>query len=239
MKRLLALLLCTVVLAASAGLARAAHPLRIVVYGGTGNIGQRIVREALNRGHTVTVVVRDPSSMTEHSARLYVLKGDVLDSAQVARTISGADVVVCAVSFRRPEPDFGGYRRAAEVLIAALRSLGPRAPHLIVVGGAGSLERSPGVLVEDSIPVAYRGEVHGQKVALDYYRTVTDVPWTYLSPAETIRPGTRTGHFRLGGDRLVTDATGKSRISMEDYAVAVIDEAEKPAHIQQRFTIGY
>ena len=89
------------------------------------------------------------------------------------------------------------------------------------------------------IPPAYRGEVLGQKDALDYYRTVTDVSWTYFSPAATIAPGVRTGKFRLGGDRLITDAKGESRISMEDYAVAVLDEAERPAHTRQRFTIGY
>src|SRR5580700_8883358 len=94
------LFMCTVVLAALAGAASAASPLKIVVYGGTGNIGQRIVHEALNRGHMVTVVVRDPSSMTEQHARLRVVMGDVLDAAAVSRTIAGADVVVCAVSFR-------------------------------------------------------------------------------------------------------------------------------------------
>lgn len=238
MKTLLSFLTCTVVLAAIAGTASAASPLKIVVYGGTGNIGQRIVHEALNRGHTVTVVVRDPSTMTEQHARLRVVMGDVLDAAQVARTIAVADVVVCAVSFRKP-PDPAGYRRAGESLVTALRSLGARAPRLIVVGGAGSLEQSPGVLVVDTVPPAYRGEVLGQKDALDYYRTVPDVPWTYFSPASTIAPGTRTGKFRLGGDQLVKDAKGDSRISMEDYAVAVIDEAEKPAHLHKRFTIGY
>jgi putative NADH-flavin reductase len=217
----------------------AAPELAIVVYGGTGHIGQRIVDEALNRGHRVTVVVRDPKRAAGERARLRMVAGNVLDSGEVARTVAGADVVVCAVSFRTPQPDYGGYRRAAESLITALRSLGGSAPRLIVVGGAGSLEQSPGVLVADHIPPAYRGEVLGQKDALDYYRTVTDVSWTYFSPAATIAPGARTGKFRLGGDRLITDAKGESRISMEDYAVAVLDEAERPAHTRQRFTIGY
>jgi len=97
----------------------------------------------------------------------------------------------------------------------------------------------PGVLLVESIPAAYRGEVMGQKDALDYLRTIKDVPWTYFSPAGSIVPGTRTGKFRLGADRLVADADGKSSISMEDYAVAVLDEIQKPAHLRQRFTIGY
>ena len=181
----------------------------IVVFGGTGNIGQRIVREALDRGASVTVVVRDTAA------------------------------VVCAVSFRKPQPDPAAYRKAAVALVTALRAAGSKAPHLVFVGGAGSLEVRPGVLLVDSIPAKYRGEVLGQKDALDYLRTVTDVPWTYFSPAGSIVAGTRTGHFRLGKDQLIVDAKGASSISMEDYAVAVLDEIQKPAHLQQRFTIGY
>jgi putative NADH-flavin reductase len=218
--------------------AQAAPRLEIVVYGGTGHIGQRIVQEALNRGHEVVVVVRTPQASAGEKPHLRTVAGDVLDSSDVARRVAGADVVVCAVSFRKP-PDYGAYRRAAESLTTALRSLGAKAPRLIVVGGAGSLEQSPGVLVADRVPPAFRGEVLGQKDALDYYRSVMDVSWTYFSPAGTIAPGKRTGEFRLGGDRLITDAKGESRISMEDYAVAVLDEAEKPAHTHQRFTIGY
>jgi len=228
-----------VVLGTALGAGARAAPLKITVYGGTGSIGQRIVHEALSRGHEVRIVVRDPTRVTEHAAHLTLVKGDVLDGVQDAQLAAGQDVIVCAVSFRRPAPDYGAYRRAAETLVAVLRQLGPRAPRLIVVGGAGSLEVSPGVLLLDSMPAAYRGEVVGQKDALDYYRTVTDVPWTYFSPARSIVAGTRTGKFRLGADRLVVDAKGDSRISMEDYAVAVLDEAEKPTHLHARFTIGY
>jgi putative NADH-flavin reductase len=228
-----------VILAAGVVLeAAAAPPLKITVYGGTGNIGQRIVHEALQRGAIVTIIVRDPSVATEHDARLTVRQGDVLDSMQVAQAAAGQDVIVCAVSFRKP-PDPGAYVRAAKSLVGALRSLGLKAPRLIVVGGAGSLTDASGKLVAERIPVAFRGEVLGQKDALDYYRTVTDVSWTYFSPAFTISPGTRTGKFRLGRDELISDAHGDSRISMEDYAVAVIDEAEKAAHVHRRFTIGY
>jgi len=225
--------------AGACGSALAAAPLKITVYGGTGSIGQRIVHEALSRAHTVRVVVRDPTRVSEHAARLTIVQGDVLDGAQAAQLAAGQDVIVCAVSFRQPAPDYGAYRRAAQTLVGVLRGLGPHAPRLIVVGGAGSLEVSPGVLLLERMPAAYRGEVLGQKDALDYYRSVADVPWTYFSPARSISPGTRTGRFRLGGDQLIVDAKGDSRISMEDYAVAVLDEAEHPAHLHRRFTIGY
>jgi len=219
--------------------AAAAPALHIVVYGGSGHIGQRIVHEALSRGHTLRVVVREPDSMPAGaSARLSVVKGDVRDVAQAEKLLDGADVVVCAVSFRKP-PDPAGYRAAAAALVTAQRSLGARAPRLIFVGGAGSLEERPGVLVADQMPSAFRAEALGQKAALDYLRGIGDVPWTYFSPAASIAPGERTGHFRLGGDQLIRDAHGASRISMEDYAVAVIDEAEHPVHLHRRFTIGY
>ncbi|HTC53975.1 MAG TPA: NAD(P)H-binding protein [Steroidobacteraceae bacterium] len=219
--------------------ALAATPLNIVVFGGTGNIGQRIVAEALTRGAAVTVVVRDPAATAlAPDPKLTVVKGDVLDAAADARLLRGARAVVCAVSFRRP-PDPAAYPKAAAALVAALRRLGAAAPHLIFVGGAGSLEVRPGVLLVDSMPAAYRGEVLGQKDALDYLRTIKDAPWTYFSPAGSITQGTRTGKFRLGTDQLIVAADGSSHISMEDYAVAVLDEIQMPAHLRQRFTIGY
>jgi hypothetical protein len=223
--------------AAGVGTVHAADPIRIVVYGGSGNIGERIVHEALGRGHSVIVVVRDPSAMPEKPPQLRVVRGNVLESADVARTISGSDVVVSAVSFRKPSPDPGGFTRAGQSLVTALRSLGPRAPYLIVVGGAGSLEQPPDVHIE--IPAAWKEEVKGQNDSLVYYRTINDIRWTYFSPAFMLTPGTRTGQYRLGGDQMITDAKGNSRISMEDYAMAVVDEAEKPAHVRKRFTIGY
>ncbi len=223
--------------AAGVATANATAPLRIVIYGSTGNIGQRIVHEALDRGHTVTVVVRDPSTMASKPPQLEVVKGDILDPEEVARTISGAEVVVSAVSFRGPSADFAGFTRAGQSLVSALRSLRSHAPYLIVVGGAGSLVQPPGVHIE--IPAAWKDEVKGQNDSLAYYRTIHDVRWTYFSPAFMITPGTRTGKFRLGANQMITDAQGNSRISMEDYAVAVINEAEKPAHVRTRFTIGY
>ncbi|MFT3906088.1 MAG: NAD(P)H-binding protein [Steroidobacteraceae bacterium] len=247
----LAALLCVLGLGLQSGVAEAAQGLKIVVYGGTGNIGQRIVAEALNRGHQVTVVARDPSTLTVKGNGLAVAKGDVTDSAGVARQIAGADVVISAIGGgRNGSPDQGNdlLLRTAQSLVGALRTLNPKAPRLLVVGGAGSLEVAPGVTMLDQMreqsggPSPMLSSPAGpvaQKAALDYYRTVKDVSWTYFSPAMQISPGTRTGKFRLGGDQLVKDAQGQSRISIEDYAVAMIDEAEKPAHLRQRFTIGY
>lgn len=226
--------------AMSGGTALAADPLDLLVFGGTGNIGQRIVREALDRGHHVTVVSRDTSRVKETHKNLTAAQGNVLDPAQVAKLAAGKDVVISAIGADRANnPDYGIYRKAGQSLVSGLRTLGAKAPRLVVVGGAGSLEISPGVLLVTKIPERYRAEVLGQKDALDYYRTVKDVKWAYFSPAGTIEPGKRTGKFRLGGDQLVTDKDGNSKISIEDYAVALIDEAEQAKHVGERFTIGY
>lgn len=217
-----------------------AAPLHILVYGGSGNIGQRIVQEALARGHEVTVVSRDPSRVKDRHDHLKVVAGNVLDSTGIAALAQSQDVIVSAIGADRANnPDYHIYRKAAESLVTALRSLGTKAPRLIVVGGAGSLEVAPGVLLVSRIPERYRAEVLGQKEALDYYRTIHDVQWAYFSPAGSIAPGKRTGQFRLGSDQLITDAKGDSKISMEDYAVALIDEAEQAKHVGKRFTIGY
>jgi len=219
----------------------AADPLKIAVIGGGGMIGQRVVREALDRGHHVTVIARDPERLTERHERLTVAQGDVLDSARVAELAAEQDVVVSAIgSARAKEPDATLYRKAAQSLVSALRKLEANAPRLIVVGGAGSLQNKAGALHLERLPPEQRSEHLGQKAALDYYRTVSDVQWTYFSPPASIVPdGGRTGVFRLGGDRVVIDSKGESWISMEDYAVALIDEAERPQHVGRRFTIGY
>jgi putative NADH-flavin reductase len=222
------------------GSASAAEQLQISVIGGNGMIGQRIVREALDRGHHVTVIVRDPSRVDARHERLQLRQGDVLDREQISDLIAGQDVVVNAVgSARAKMGDPSLYRKAAESLVSVLRALGKKAPRLIVVGGVGSLKRASGQLVLDQVPPERKPEHLGQKAALDYYITVDDVSWTYVSPPGGILPGERTGVFRLGDDTLIVNDKGESRISMEDYAVAIVDEAENPRHTGRRFTVGY
>jgi putative NADH-flavin reductase len=222
------------------GSAIAADSLKITVVGGGGTFGQRIVREALERGHQVTVVARDPARVQEKHERLAIVSGDVLDSGRMAEVAKAQDVLVSAIgSARAAAPDPDVYRKAAESLVIALRKLGPGAPRLIVVGGVGSLEVAPGKLVLENVPPDRRPENLGQSAALDYYRTISDVQWTYLSPPGSLTLGTRTGKYRLGSDQLLRDSDGKSTITVEDYAVALIDEAERPQHIRRRFTVAY
>jgi uncharacterized protein len=223
-----------------AGSASAAEQLKIAVIGGNGMIGQRIVREALDRGHRVTVIVRDPSGIDARHERLQLQQGDVLDGAQISRLVAGQDVVVSAVgSARAKTPDRSLYRKAAESLVTVLRGLAEKAPRLIVVGGVGSLKHTSGQLMLERATPEHKAEDLAQKAALDYYSTVRDVSWTYLSPPASILPGPRTGVFRLGDDVLIRNDKGESHITMEDYAVAIVDEAENPRHVGRRFTLGY
>jgi uncharacterized protein len=170
------------------------------------------------------------------------VQGDVLDEASVIEVARDHDVVVSAIgaSPHSPDPDPTIYRRAAETLTAALRRL-EHAPRLIAVGGAGSLEVEPGHPLLDSpdFPAIYRDEARGQSAALDHYRSASDVAWTYISPAAVIEPGARTGRYRHGHDRLLLDENGDSRISIEDYAVAVIDEVEQGSALGRRITVAY
>lgn len=220
--------------------AGAAEKLKITVIGGSGMIGQRIVHEALERGHTVVAVARDPSKVTETHARLTMAKGDVLDSDGLASVAAGQDVLISAVGVgRETNPDSAFYLQAADSLITALRGLGDTAPRLIVVGGVGSLTDSTGKLILERVPAARKPEHAGQKAALDFYRTVEDVKWTYVSPPGSIAPGERTGSYRVGDEQVLVNDKGESSISMEDYAVALIDEAENPKHTGRRFTVGY
>jgi len=215
------------------------RPLDIAVIGGGGMIGSRIVSEALDRGHDVTLVVRDPSKVTDSRERLTVIRGDVVDRS-IADLVEGRDVVVSAVGTARAEgPDYSLYLDAARSLVDGLRRLGDTAPRLIVVGGVGSLVDSSGHAILERVPEERLPEHLGQKTALDYYVTVADVPWTYLSPPGRISPGERTGAYRIGGDELLVDEHGESNISMEDYAVAVLDEAEAPRHVGRRFTVAH
>ena len=215
--------------------------MRVVLYGSTGMIGGRILKELLSRGHTVTAVVRDPSKLPAQSG-LTVVKGDLLDADSIAKVAKGADVVVSSYgppSGQGPDPTkVGQLVEATRALIDGVRRAG--APRIIMVGGAGSLEVSPGLQIVDAptFPDAYKPVALAHRDAF-YVLRDTDLNWTYFSPAMMIQPGERTGKFRLGKDALVSDATGNSSISAEDYAVALVDEVEHGRHTKQRFTIGY
>lgn len=215
---------------------------KLVLFGASGMIGQRALSEALYRGHQVTAVVRDPARVTEQNDNLIVEAGDVTDPATVTRLVEGAHAVIAAVSQRGPDLDQNAaYRKVGEGLIGGLRALDGAAPSVVIAGGAGSSEVAPGhrLMDQPGFPDIYKSEAIAHASLLDWLRTVHDVRWSYASPAAEIAPGNRTEKFRTGGNDLLTDADGRSFISAEDFAIALVDEAESGAHIGKRFTVGY
>jgi putative NADH-flavin reductase len=224
-----------------------AERLHFLVYGATGKVGTHVVDEALHRGHFVTAVSRDPSRIRQRHENLAAVAGDLLDLQSVELLVQDKDVVIISVRGivgNSKDPQDTLQRIAAENVVNSLRIIGGGAARLIHVGGSGSLEVEPGVLYGDKIPKIFLPkslelEIQGQILTLEYLRTVDDVQWTYATPAKNFTNAERTGEFRIGGDALMEDERGKSRISRADFAVALIDEAENAAHIQQRFSVAY
>lgn len=216
--------------------------MKLVLFGAGGQVAQRIAREALKRGHDVVGVVRSAASVRSDNERLSIVEGDAADASSIAKASQGADVIISALS---PRPSPSG--RPATSLADAARALiegatRAQVPRLIVVGGAGSLEVAPGVRLVDApgFPDEYKAESLNQADALAVYRTSAGrIDWTYISPAAEIGPGTRTGRYRTGEDALLVDEKGKSFISYEDYAKAVLDEIEHPTHPRARMTVAY
>ncbi len=213
--------------------------MRLAIFGASGWVGGTVTREALDRGHTVTAIVRDPARLPFAHERLTVVTGDVTVPSSVASAVAGKDAVVAAVGGRR-EARHEVVPAAVHALLTGLSQADVK--RLVWVGGAGSLEVAPGVPLIDTpqFPAEWKAEAAAQVQALELFRTsASGVEWTFVSPPPLIEPGERTGRYRIGGDRLLTDGKGASRISVDDYAVALVDELEHPAHVRQRFTVAY
>jgi putative NADH-flavin reductase len=209
--------------------------MNIILYGAPGKSGSVILKELVDRGHTVTAAARHPDKVAKLK-NVTVVQDDLTDAAKTATIVKGADAVVSALG---PPPDNTDALLApSATLVQAIQQAG--GPRLIVVGGAGSLFVAPGVTLRDSghLPEAFLPIVDTHIKLLDNLKK-SSIDWTYFSPAAFFEPGKRTGKFRLGKDDLIADAEGNSRISFEDYAVALVDELEKPQHRKARFTIGY
>ena len=212
--------------------------MRITVFGAAGSVGSRVVAEALARGHDVTAVVRNPARVSELPAGATVRAGDAANVEDVEELSAGQDVVISAT---RPAP--GRERELVTTTQALLAGLSRTGGSLLVVGGAATL-RLPGgegrtVVEAPDFPPAWRDIALACAGQLEVCRAERHVDWTYLSPPALLEPGTRTGHYRLGRDELLVDDTGRSAISMEDLAVALLDEAERPRHRRTRFTVAY
>lgn len=203
--------------------------MTIALIGATGFIGSRILAELVSRGHAVTAIVRNPEKVPALPG-VKAVKGDIFDKEGLAALLAGHEAVISSVHYMASD---------AQALLGAVKQSGVK--RYLVVGGAGSLEVAPGVKLFDTpeFPAAYLDEARKGGAYLDLLKQENALDWTFLSPSAIIAPGERTGKFRLGLDQLLVDGKGESRISAEDYAVALVDELEKPAHSRRRFTVGY
>ncbi|MGF6313219.1 putative NADH-flavin reductase [Bradyrhizobium sp. i1.8.4] len=203
--------------------------MKIAIAGASGQAGSRITAELARRGHTVTAIARNPEKIAR-LANVTARTGDANDQAALAALWAGHDAAISSIHFLVSDP---------VKLIGAAKASG--VGRYLVVGGAGSLEVAPGVrlVTTPNFPAQYKAEASRGAEFLDLLRQEKDLNWTFLSPSALFVAGERTAKFRLGTDQLLTAADGKSSISFEDFAVALADEIERPAHIRQRFTVGY
>ena len=213
--------------------------MKLVIFGATGHIGRAITTETLQRGHDVTAVVRDLSRLSGAYPKLDVVAGDIARPTTYADFLRLADAVIVAISARRDGDPASLARNAGIVLEAAAKA---RVGRLAWVGGAGSLEVQPGIRVIDDahFPAAWRPEAEAQAEALALFRaSKANIDWVYVSPAALIEDGEHTGNYRIGGDQLLVGADGKSRISVADFAAALVDRIEQNDHPRQRITVAY
>lgn len=213
--------------------------MKVALLGATGYVGSALLKEALDRGHTVTAVVRHPEKLEKRKG-LIPKAGDVYDTDSLAKLIQGNDALISAFNPGWKNPNlYNDQVRGTASIIAAVKQAGIK--RVLWVGGAGGLEVKPGVRVIDSpgMPDWVKPGSLATINALEQLRKEPELEWSFLAPSETLKPGERTGKFRRGGDQLLADANGHSEISLQDYAVAMIDELELPAHVRQRFTVGY
>ncbi|SFI96986.1 hypothetical protein SAMN04515648_2222 [Phyllobacterium sp. CL33Tsu] len=213
--------------------------MKIALIGATGFVGTQILKEASSRGHVVTALVRNVDKVEKRDG-IKAVEADALNTADLAAKLKGNDIVISAYNPGWDNPDIKAVHIAGSKSITeATKQAGIK--RLIVVGGAGSLRAPDGSQFVDgaAFPAEYKEGALGARQALEDLRSETALDWTFVSPPFELVPGERTGKYRQGKDEPVFSADGKSTISTSDLAVAILDEAEKPAHAQERFTVGY
>ena len=217
--------------------------MKVALIGASGFVGSQVLKELVDRGHQVTTITRNPDKVVLEDSQITSVKGDVLNSDEVANLVAGHDAVISAYNPGWTNPDLRNeFLKGAQSIQAGVKQSGVK--RLLVVGGAGSLEVAPGVQLVDTpqFPEEYKA---GAGAARDYLNTLkneSDLDWTFLSPAIEMHPGTsgvRKGTYRTGLDNPVFDENGRSILSVEDLAVAIVDEIEQPKFVKKRFTVSY
>lgn len=210
--------------------------MKIALIGASGFVGSKLLEEALQRGHQVTAIVRHPDKLPQHAA-LVAKAADVYRPDELAAAVAGNDVVLSAFNAGYSGPEVEAQHvRGSHAIVDAVKRAG--VPRLVVIGGAGSLFVAPGVQLVDTpqFPAEWKDGARGARQALTDLQAEPALDWTFVSPAALLEPGERTGKYRLGGDELLMDGDHPAKISVEDLAVAVLDEIERPQHSRRRFT---
>jgi len=215
--------------------------MRIAIIGATGYVGSALLEEALSRGHAVTAIVRNPEKLPSHP-HLTPLAVDITDVEALAAALVGQEAVIHAYAPPRTatvEARIAAQRRGTRAILDAMQRAG--VPRILAVGGAGTLEVAPGVrnMDQPEFPKEWEGGAKSTAEVKEILKAEPGLVWTFLSPSHMLVPGERTGKFRLGLDQLLVGPDGESRITLPDYAMAMIDELEKPRHTGRRFTVGY
>jgi putative NADH-flavin reductase len=213
--------------------------MKIALIGASGFVGSKVLAEALQRGHQISALARHPARLAPQ-AGVTAVAVDVADAEQVARAVAGHDAVVSAFNGPRGNLEFRTiYVNAVRAILEGVKRSGVKRVQL--VGGAGSLFVAPGVQLVDTpqFPAEYRTEAQAAREALNMIREEATLDWSFVSPAPILAPGQRTGRFRLGGEQVLMNGDKPGNISVEDLAVAIVDELETPRHLRQRFTLAY
>jgi putative NADH-flavin reductase len=217
--------------------------MKIVLIGATGFVGTHVLKELVGRGHQVTAVLRNPDKLASAGDLVMPVRGDVFDTDKLASLVAGHDAVISTYNPGWTNPEiYSDFIKGSESIRKAVAKSGVK--RLLVVGGAGSLEIAPGVQLIDTpdFPAEYKPGASAARDFLYMIRQDTDLDWTFLSPAIEMHPGTsgeRKGSYRTGLDNPVFNEKGRSIISAEDLAVAIVDEIEEPRFIGRRFTVAY
>lgn len=213
----------------------------VILIGASGFVGTAILNELLNRGHKVTAIVRDAKKMSVSNPNLTIVEADVTDTDTLKETSKGKDAVISAYNPGWKNPHiYKDTLKNYPLIVESVKQAGVK--RLLIVGGAGTLFYALGKMVMDADDVPAQ-LLPGIKSLGEFYlntlRKEEDIDWIFLSPAANMTPGQRTAKFRIGKDELMVDANGDSNISVEDFAVAMVDELEQEKHHKERFTIGY
>jgi putative NADH-flavin reductase len=216
--------------------------MRIALIGATGFVGTAVLAELLQRGHTVTALVRDPAKAALPAA-VTTVAADAFDATSIAAGVRGADAVISAFNPGWNAPDlYNQFSQGSAAIEAGVEESGVK--RLLVVGGAGSLFVAPGVQLVDTpnftdhVPANIVPGALAARDALTRIRANTALDWTFLSPAAMLAPGARTGSYRVGGEEVLMDGAAPAGISVADLAVAIVDEIEQPKHVKARFTVA-